>query len=122
MLHKVDNADPSDGNLRRQWFADEYFDLFVWTDDKGAIMSFQLCYDKGHDEHALTWKDPSTYVHQRVDDGESHPGRSKATPILLADGIFNFKKIADRFKSESTAMSPALSGFVYEKLLSFGNQ
>ena len=122
MLKKIDTPDSAEGNLHRQWFTDETFDLFLWTDDKGIIRSFQLCYDKGRDERALTWKEPSTYYHQRVDDGENRPGKSKSTPILTADGIFNFRKVAERFKSESASIEPELSEFVYEKLLSFGSQ
>ncbi len=35
-----------EGKLTKRWFGDSFFDLFVWLDEKGAIVSFQLCYGK----------------------------------------------------------------------------
>jgi hypothetical protein len=52
---EIDNPDSGEGDLIRKWFTDEYFDLFVWSDNKGEIARFQLCCNKGRDEHALTW-------------------------------------------------------------------
>ncbi|MDP2886685.1 MAG: hypothetical protein Q8P51_16880 [Ignavibacteria bacterium] len=122
MLQEINNPESVEGNLIRKWFTDEFFDLFVWSDNKGEIASFQLCYDKGRDEHALTWKRPSSYYHQRVDDGENRPGKSKSTPVLMADGMFDFRKISARFKTESADIDQVISGFVSDKLLAFGRQ
>ena len=36
----------------RRWFADEDFDLVVWTSAIGAIVAFELCYDKPRIERA----------------------------------------------------------------------
>jgi hypothetical protein len=120
MLREIDKPDSIEGNLTRKWFTDEFFDLFVWLDNKGEIASFQLCYDKGHDERALTWKRTSSYYHQRVDDGENRPGKSKSTPVLLPDGTFDFRKISTKFKTEGAILNPAISRFVYDKLQAFG--
>ncbi|MBF8297255.1 MAG: hypothetical protein HW389_3800 [Bacteroidetes bacterium] len=106
MLQEINNPESVEGNLIRKWFTDEFFDLFVWSDNKGDIASFQLCYNKGRDEHALTWKRPSSYYHQRVDDGENRPG----------------KRISARFKTESADIDQVISGFVSDKLLAFGRQ
>ena len=38
----VEQTDPS---LRRRWFENDYFDLFVWQDTAGAVTRFELCYD-----------------------------------------------------------------------------
>jgi hypothetical protein len=122
MLQQIVMPGRQEGNLLRKWFTDEFFDLIVWFDDQALIASFQLCYDKGHDEHALTWRRPSSYYHQRVDDGENRPGKHKSTPILVSDGTFDFRSLADRFKTESKNIDPAISRFVYEKLLAFGHR
>ena len=41
--------------LSRRWFHDEYFDLFVWQDARGALARFELCYGAGASERALVW-------------------------------------------------------------------
>ena len=122
MLQQIDMPEREEGNLLRKWFTDEFFDLIVWFDDQALVVGFQLCYDKGHDEHALTWKQPSSYYHQRVDDGENRPGKHKSTPILVPDGTFDLRRLADQFKTQSKKIDPAISAFVYEKVLAFGHR
>ena len=118
MLREIKDVAQIPGEKRRRWFTDEFFDLIVWYDEKNDITGFQLCYNKDEDERALTWKWQSSYTHHRVDDGESKPHR-KATPILVADGIFDYKVIADRFKLESKNVERAISEFVLEKILQY---
>ncbi len=119
MLRELRDIAQIKGEPRRRWFTDDFFDLIVWFDSHDEISGFQLCYNKDRDERALTWKRPSFYTHHRVDDGEAKPTR-KATPILLADGMFDYNKIAETFKKESGALERAISNFVYEKLLQYG--
>ena len=107
------------GEPRRRWFEDEYFDLLVWQHETGEIVEFQLSYDKIRDQHALTWKKQKGYIHNKVDDGESRPGRFKASPILLADGIFQKDKIAERFRRNSKEIDKVVSSFVYNKLKAY---
>lgn len=33
------------GDYKRSWMTDEYFDLIVWYEPGNAIHGFQLCYD-----------------------------------------------------------------------------
>lgn len=122
MLIEYVAAERKDGHLTRKWFGDSYFDLYCWLDDKGSIHKFQLCYDKSHDEHALTWIRPSTYYHQRVDDGENRPGKSKASPVLIPDGMFDFHTVAERFLRESKQINHEIAQFVHMKLLEFGKR
>ena len=107
------------GELHRRWFEDEYFDLLVWEDETGAIVGFQLSYDKQRNQRALTWKKKKYYIHDKVDDGESRLGRFKASPILLSDGIFEYSKIAERFKKASSEIDEDVSSFVYNKLKNY---
>jgi hypothetical protein len=122
MLHEFNHPGTVEGNLIRRWFSDEFFDLFVWFDKKRAIVSFQLCYNKSRDEHSFTWKAPSSYHHQRVDDGENRPGKNKSTPILLPDGSFNFAAILRRFKAESESVDKDIAAFVEDKLKEYGQR
>jgi len=120
LLAEINNIRQIPGEPRRRWFTDIYFDLIVWF-EADTILGFQLCYDKGKNEHALTWKSSMAYAHNRVDDGEENPGHYKATPILMADGSFDNRMIADRFIIESAEIDLTISLFVFDKLIRFGN-
>jgi hypothetical protein len=59
MLSEVRDVRQDPGGVRR-WWNDESFDLIVWYDTAGgAIRGYQLCYNRGADEHALTWTRPA---------------------------------------------------------------
>jgi len=119
MLAEWNKPGIREGNLTKRWFGDSFFDLFVWLDEASTIVSFQLCYGKPRDEHALTWKYPSIYYHQRVDDGENRPGKSKSTPVLLPDGVFDVRSIDRRFLDESKDIDASISEFIHKKILDF---
>lgn len=119
MLAEWNKPGIREGKLTKRWFGDSFFDLFVWSDETGAIVSFQLCYGKPRDEHALTWMFPSIYYHQRVDDGENNPGKSKSTPVLLPDGMVDVHSIIRRFQDESKEIDPSVSKFINQKILDF---
>jgi hypothetical protein len=105
------------GEPRRRWFASPDFDLIVWCDTAGAPIAFQLCYDKGRAEHAITWEPSTGLLHNAVDDGEFHIGlRYKATPVLAPDGAFQLDRIAERFAAESRDLPPDIAAFVIARL------
>lgn len=120
MLTELSNVRQIPGEPRRRWFSDRDFDLIVWFDKDDVIIAFQLCYDKQKNEHALTWRAPSGYYHNRVDTGEYHPLQPKATPILVSDGVFDYLRIAEAFGQAKSEIEPRIADFVYEKLLEFG--
>jgi len=117
MLEEVLNVRQIDGEPRRRWFSDDYFDLIVWFDDDEKILGFQLSYGRFKGEHALIWHRESGYGHYRVDDGEGRPGKPKASPVLLPDGNFDSKGIAGIFKRESSKIDPLIATLVAEKIL-----
>jgi hypothetical protein len=90
------------GEPRRRWFSSADLDLIVWLDDAERVVGFQLCYDKSHGEHALTWRAERGYDHSAIDDGESNPAQHKSTPILVADGRFDRERVSDIFLAAST--------------------
>ena len=57
MLHEIKNVRQEAGGGRRRWFESEGMDVVVWMDGDGAIIGFQLCYDFGQGERALTWRE-----------------------------------------------------------------
>jgi hypothetical protein len=118
MLVEIPNARQVAGEGRRRWFTDDYFDLIVWYGEEEHPIGFQLCYDKGDHERALTWTRAHGYQHDRVDSGEI-PGHSKMTPIIVADGAFDREPVARRFGAESLRIDREVAAFVIEKLNRF---
>ena len=116
MLKEIPYIRQIEGEPRRRWFEDEYFDLIVWFDQDGAILEFELCYDKTKVQRALRWEGPEQYSHFRVDDGEHHAGRGKASPILLRDTRFDREKVLRRFELESGSLEESIARLVHEKI------
>jgi hypothetical protein len=121
MLKEIIDVRQIAGEPRRRWFTDNYFDLIVWVGENKDIEGFQLCYDKGMNERALTWEKPSSYRHNRVDDGEENPLQPKRTPVLVADGMFDSLTVAESFRNESKRIDTDINKFVYEKLVGYHN-
>lgn len=105
ILREIVHTRQVPGENRRRWFSSTGMDLVAWYDEAGALVGFQLCYDKQHGEHALTWHAGSGLSHRAVDDGEhistAHPMRHKATPILVPDGVWQPHRVRERFVAES---------------------
>lgn len=100
MLHEVSNPRQNE-NERRRVFSDEYFDLYIWLDDDDSVNGFQLCYGKNSGERALTWRRSAGYSHLKVDDGEDTDGGYKQKPMLVADGLFDWDAVLNRFDNAS---------------------
>lgn len=112
MLKEVRDVRQVPGDARRRMFCSDDMDLTVWFDSDGGILGFELCYDKGTGERAVRWGRERGFLHQQVDDGENRPGRYKATPILVPDGVFDAKKISRLFEASSRDIDPSLAGFI----------
>jgi hypothetical protein len=96
---------------RRRWFNSDYLDLIVWYGSDGkAINGFQLCYDVGYSERALTWTLDEGYKHNKVDT------RRYSTPILVSDGTFQLNAIADIFLKASQDLEPEIAELIQKKL------
>lgn len=121
MLTEYSSVKQDKGEVKKRWFGDKYFDLILWQDKGGKIVKFELCYDKEVNERALTWSEESGFSHLKVDDGESETGRYKMSPILVADGIFDYKKIAEKFLAQCQSIDEAVSQFVYTKILNYSS-
>ena len=113
MLEEVKNASQNEEHLARRIFVDEYFVLFVWYyKPEMTIKGFQLCYDIGNNEHAVTWQDHAGFTHNRIDSGRW----KNQTPLLVADGIIPIDMITARFKMANTALDAELNEFILSKL------
>jgi len=89
----------------------------VWCDQAGAPIGFQLCYDVGRTERALTWKPESGFQHNCVDDGESRgPLRPKGSPVLVPDGEIDFARLQKLFAQSNAQLPAEISAFVAVRL------
>jgi len=105
------------GEPRRRWFGSDQMDLIVWCDDAGAPIGFQLCYDVGRKEHALTWRPEYGYTHNAVDDGDDvRGGIQKRTPVLVPNGAVNFGRLRALFAEANVGLPAEIAGFVSERL------
>jgi len=124
MLYEIKKVKQHPGEPRRRWFFDHEIDLTVWFDPANKIESFQICYDKPGDPHALTWSRDAGFQHHRVDDGEEsgRAGYAKAIPILVMDGRFDWHRIAELFVRKSGDLPRYIARFVSAKIVSYGHR
>jgi hypothetical protein len=85
---------------RRRWFYAKGLDLIVWLDDTDKPFKFQLCYEKGRSEFALTWETEKGFDHASVDAGEGTAFESN-TPILRVDGDLDPEFLLALFENSS---------------------
>ena len=115
MLREISNARQVPREPRRRCFFSHEQDLWVWFDDNGAPVAFQLAYGKYRDEHAIRSKAGKRFVHERVEDGEN-AGVIKQTPILVQDGPFSASNVVDQFLAMSKEVPRDIVDFVVARL------
>jgi len=115
MLREIVKTKQHPGEPKRRWFYSHEQDLYVWHNESGEIISFQLCYAKHRNERALYWKAGAGYSHLRVDDGESS-AFSNDSPILIADGVFDGAEVLNRFHVLAATLPPDIVEFVAARI------
>ncbi len=113
MLKETLNAQQPPDEPRRRCFTDRDCDLYVWYDDDGQVVQFQLCYDKGPEEKAFTWSRDHGVVQHGVDDG-SQTGRFtiKGTPILTGRNSAALSPLPGLFREHGGKLEHDLFEFV----------
>lgn len=122
MLKEIENPRQVQGESQRRWFEDSESDLIIWEDGGGDISGFQLCYGKGNDERALTWKREVGFIHERVDDGENRTFQYKSTPILTPDGNFDVVAVTNDFRKRSNEIDSNVTSFVLDRLAEYSEE
>ena len=116
MLKEIRNVRQEHGAGRRRWFESEGFELVVRHDAAGGCEGFQVCYDLGRGEHALTWRPESGFAHNGIDQGDDAHGRNKMTPILVPDGAVPWSQIVSLFGERAAGLEPGLRELVTARL------
>ncbi|MCP4750517.1 MAG: hypothetical protein GY866_06465 [Proteobacteria bacterium] len=119
MLREIKNIKQYSKETTKRWFTDDYFELYLWQDAVGKVTRIELCYDRAGNERSMTWDLVSGYAHVKIDDGEGQVGNYKMSPIMVADGIFDWKRIAESFRESARNLEADLADFVYTKILGF---
>lgn len=119
MLKEITAIRQISGEPYRRWFEDRDFDLIVWEDARGEVVGFELCYDKRTVPYAVRWEMPTFFRHYRMDEGESRPGKSKASPVLESASGFMPDRVATLFQLECHHLDRRIAGLVSTKLLQF---
>jgi hypothetical protein len=115
VLHEIKNVKQEAGAGRRRWFESDGLDLVVWLNADDAVDGFQICYDLGHGEHALTWREGVGFAHSAVDAGDETPLKNK-TPVLSPDNLVPWSEIARLFDDRSASLEAPLRQLVHDKL------
>ena len=116
MLHEIKNVRQESGAGRRRWFESEGLELVVWLDHVDGVAGFQLCYDLGHGDHALTWRAGTGFAHSSIDTGDESPFVNR-TPILQPDGNVPWADLEQLFDARSERLDPTLRQIVHDKLV-----
>jgi hypothetical protein len=85
MMREIEGV-TGEGQSRRRWFHDDYFDLFVWQNPDGEVTLFQLCYGPGSSGRALVWDKARGFFHDGARSGEGEvigAGATSGDPILV---------------------------------------
>jgi hypothetical protein len=103
MLREIEGV-ADEPSMRRRWFHDDYFDLFVWQTEKGEVALFQLCYGRESDERALVWHREAGLFHDGKDPAEAGRGRKKAAAAAPQAA----EPITDRFEAAASSLPKAI--------------
>ena len=115
MMREISHVRQDRRGLKRRWFTDDRWDLYVW-EEHDRIAGFQLCYGKDAYERALTWMEGESPYHAAIDNGSIGGANRRHAPILVADGVMPIRAVADRFRVDSTDIDPAVRDYVITRL------
>jgi hypothetical protein len=117
MLREIFSVRQIKDEQMRRWFTSETMDLIVWMNEEGEPAAFQFCYDKGRDEHAMTWRADTGLSHEAIDDGESGGAlRYKATPMLAPNGHVDVQRVSALFAGAAAAVPEVIREFVASRI------
>lgn len=114
MLREIRDIRQTPGQPFCRWFNDELLDLFVWQDEGGRIVGFQLCFDKDADERALTYSETGGYLLEDVQAEES--SLDMGSPVLANVSTLPFPRLLAQLAERGTEIDARVLRYVTEKL------
>lgn len=122
MFREVNNVRRFDGEDHKRWFTDDhYWDLFVWTNDKGSITGVQLKYGLEENERVLTWFNNGLFFHAKVDfKSDKHTKKTVVNAnALINDNSINKTSVLRKFLSECKNIEEKIVKFVCYKIMEY---
>ena len=117
VLTEISDIQQGPPGLLKRWFSSAAMDLVVWLDHDNRLVAFHLCYDKSHSERAIVWRGKSkALLHCCVDDGESEPGKYKASPVMTEGKKLPLKRVREQLLRESSELPPVILADVLARL------
>ncbi|MEQ8663835.1 MAG: hypothetical protein RLW62_23700 [Gammaproteobacteria bacterium] len=106
-LREIGTARREAGGLLRRWYRGATLDLFTWSDARGAIVQFQLCFDTHRHERTVSWNADTGVRAFDVDDGRDdaarrHPGSS----LLVAGDMPDLGALRQAFLVAARGLEP----------------
>jgi hypothetical protein len=121
MLRQLPHVRTEENGGLRRFYADEFFECFVWESARGAIVAFQLYYDVARNERALCWSSAHGFFHDGVDADERKPGRAM-TPVLGAHAPFNAPWVWREWRQRTAGLPGAMPQFILAHITEFAGQ
>ncbi|RPI45926.1 MAG: hypothetical protein EHM59_08850 [Betaproteobacteria bacterium] len=115
MLHEIGGVRQDSQRGHRRWFQDDFFDLYIWQDEHGTPVAFQLCYARGIAEAVISWTAGGGFDHASVDGGEK-PLRHAMAPLLRPGGMLPYFTVYGRLLASTAGWDPQLRVFLLEHL------
>lgn len=111
MLREIMETSQKPGEPKKRWFTSSTMDVFVWFSDHDEIVSYQFTYNKPGDEKAIVWSKEKGFSHLGVDDG-ANPGKHPGSPLFVADGTLNPRKIITMLQKDEGELTPWIKDFI----------
>jgi hypothetical protein len=116
MLKEISNLNDTSDNLKRRWFTDNRLDLYVWVDQDGNIVEFQLSYNKPQDERIVKWTRKNGLSHYHVENGDPSPYKADASAILQGEAKLDIAEVRKIFKQSAPKLDHDLHEFIITRL------
>jgi len=110
-----------EASVRRRWFHDDYFDLFVWQAEGGEVVQFQLCYGVNSSEQALVWHKESGFFLDGVEAGKPPAGKTSGAKEAQGEtpGV---EPVAERFEAAAHALPEDIRAAMTSLIQQFSEQ
>jgi hypothetical protein len=124
MMREILGVTQDGSEVKRRWFHDDYFDLFVWQTEKGEIVSFQLCYGVDSSEQALVWRKDRGWFRDGKTTVDPVPRKILGTVLPPAGltGTDSTKPVASRFELAARSLPEAIRSAVAARLREYADQ
>jgi len=121
MLTEIGHVRQVKGDYFRRIFTDRNLEVVIWYKPDKTIHGFQVSYDLGRRERALTWIESRGFSHARVDTGEESSLSNRA-PVLIEDHDFDAALLGYAFALSAQNLPSREKRLLQRKLREYGRK